>query len=120
MSVRSPEQDARFVEFIRLFNEGRFFEAHEVLESLWLDARPEHRDALQGLVQVAVALEHHRRGNPRGAKKVLLRASGRLAKLEEGVVLGFGNMDLVGLVFAAKAYLEGRKQAPPRITFPNP
>ena len=119
MSVRSPEQDARFVEFIRLFNEGRFFEAHEVLESLWLDARPEHRDALQGLVQVAVALEHHRRGNPRGAQKVLLRASGRLVKLEDGVA-GFGGIDLAGLVFAAKAYLEGRKQAPPRITFPNP
>ena len=51
---------------IQLFNEGEFFEAHEVWEDAWHMARGVKHDFYQGLIQCAVALEHYRRGNPRG------------------------------------------------------
>jgi hypothetical protein len=39
---------------------------------------------MQGLIQWVVALEHHRRGNPRGALALLDRAWGRLAGARPG------------------------------------
>lgn len=37
----------------RLFNAGRFFEAHEVWEEAWLREEGDTRQLLQGLIQVA-------------------------------------------------------------------
>jgi uncharacterized protein len=51
---------------IRLFNEGEFFEAHEVWEDIWHEAYGVKYEFYQGLIQCAVALEHYRRSNPRG------------------------------------------------------
>src|SRR5512132_3389935 len=39
-----------------LFNAGRYFEAHEVWEALWLTETGERRRLLQGLIQLAAAL----------------------------------------------------------------
>lgn len=36
--------DPRFLEFFRLFQEEKFFEAHEVLEGLWRETRGEKRE----------------------------------------------------------------------------
>jgi hypothetical protein len=47
--------DARLREGIRLFNEGRFFQAHEAWESLYLDVEEQHKPFLEGLVQLAAA-----------------------------------------------------------------
>ena len=63
-----------------LFNRGRFFRAHEVLEELWLEVEGSDRDFLQGIIQLAVSLELMARKNPRGALKVLRRAAIRLEK----------------------------------------
>jgi len=62
--------DPRYREFVRLFNLEEFFAAHDVLEDLWRETGGEDREFLQGLIQVAVALEHRRRGNLRGASGV--------------------------------------------------
>jgi uncharacterized protein len=51
---------------IRHFNEGEYFEAHEVWEELWHAASGIKHDFYHGLIQAAVALEHYRRSNPRG------------------------------------------------------
>ena len=56
---------------IRLFNEGEFFEAHEVLEDAWRAAPREDKAFLQGLVQLAVAFHHFSTGNKVGAASVL-------------------------------------------------
>lgn len=69
MAVPSvPYRDPRFDEGIRLFNRHEWFECHEVLESLWRDDPSPGRSFYQGLIMAAVALEHWRRGNPRGAR----------------------------------------------------
>jgi hypothetical protein len=64
------EKDRRFVEFIQLFNSEKFFEAHEVLEELWLETKGTRKQFYQGLIQCAVAFAHWQRRNPRGAIQV--------------------------------------------------
>jgi hypothetical protein len=65
---------------IKYFNEGRFFEAHEEWERLWLAESGAHKTFLQGLIQLAAALHHHARGNPSGAEALFAAA---IAKLEQ-------------------------------------
>jgi predicted metal-dependent hydrolase len=57
-------------EFISLFNGKEFYEAHEVLEQLWLETDGEDKNFYKGLIQCAVALAHLQRGNRKGADKV--------------------------------------------------
>ena len=64
---------------ITLFNQGRFFDAHEALEDVWRPARGRRRRFLQALIQVAVGLHHHSRGNLIGARSLLARGSNTLA-----------------------------------------
>ncbi len=68
----------------RLWNEQRFFEAHECLEAVWHAAPEPDRDLWQGVIQVAVAAVHVQRGNPVGASKLLDRAATRLARYPDG------------------------------------
>jgi uncharacterized protein len=64
---------------IALFNQGKFFDAHEVLEDVWRAAPHEEKKIWQGLVQVAVALHHYSTGNRVGMRSVLVRAMKNLA-----------------------------------------
>jgi hypothetical protein len=74
-----PSQDRRFGAFVAAFDAGRYFEAHEHLEEVWQEHAGPDRDALRGLVQVAVALTHRQRGNRPGARRVGERAIQNLA-----------------------------------------
>jgi uncharacterized protein len=56
---------------VALWDEQRFFEAHECLEHVW-HAAPDDRDLWQGVIQVAVAGVHLQRGNPTAAPASLL------------------------------------------------
>ena len=55
---------------LRLFNEGKYFEAHEELEVAWLEEKEKIRDLYRGILQVGVAYLHITRGNYNGAVKV--------------------------------------------------
>jgi len=79
-----------YLEGIKLFNSANFFEAHEVLEDVWRPARNPERKFLQSLIQVAVALHHHSRGNLVGARSLLARATRNLEPYPEK----FGGIDL--------------------------
>lgn len=61
------------------FNRGDFFPCHETLEELWLDEARPIRRLYQGILQIAVALHHWRRGNYRGCLALL---KGGCEKLE--------------------------------------
>lgn len=65
-----PDFDAQLREGVELFNEGRFFECHEVWEKLWMETGGARADLLKGLLQGAIALHHFRRGNLVGARKL--------------------------------------------------
>lgn len=70
--------DPRLEEFIQLFNTKEFFEAHEVLEALWIETEGEEKDFYKGLIQCAVAFVHLDRNNFRGATKLHKTACGYL------------------------------------------
>ena len=63
-----------------LFDAGRFFEAHELLERVWKseDIDPADRSFWKGATQVAVGCCHVQRGNARGAVALLRRAARNL------------------------------------------
>lgn len=51
--------DAHYLGYFRCFNEGRFYEAHDVLEQLWLRDRTHPNCAFyKGLIQLAGAFVH--------------------------------------------------------------
>ena len=68
-----------YEEGLALIRHGRYFEAHEELETAWRAAPPEERDFLQGLVHVAVAWYQAERGNRYGCSRQLEKARRRLA-----------------------------------------
>jgi uncharacterized protein len=81
----------RFSAGISLFNRGEFFDAHEVLEDVWRPSAEPERMFLQGLIQVAVALHHHSKGNIAGATSLLKRAARNLEGYPDvfcGIALG--------------------------------
>ena len=54
-----------------LFNEGLFFEVHEVLEAVWLKEEGQVRLLLQGLIQIAAGFHHLENNNFKGALSLL-------------------------------------------------
>ncbi len=64
------EERAIYLAGIGYFNEHDFFEAHEAWEDIWAAATGKRAKFYQGLIQVAVTLEHMRRDNPRGVQAV--------------------------------------------------
>ena len=70
-----------FERAVALFDEERFFEAHEFLEYIWKsdEVDPGDRDFWKGVTQVAVGCCHVQRGNATGAVTLLERATRYLA-----------------------------------------
>lgn len=56
---------------INLFNAGAYYECHELLEALWLDETDPLRDLYKGVLQIGIGLLHRRRGNLKGARRLL-------------------------------------------------
>ena len=50
--------DPHYQGFFKCFNEQRYYEAHDVLEHLWLQNRDENYAYFKGLIQVAGAFVH--------------------------------------------------------------
>ena len=69
---------------ISLFNATEFWHAHEAWEELWLAAEGDRKQFLQGLIQLAAAYHHVKRGtSPRGAVRLFDAALRRLEALPE-------------------------------------
>ena len=64
-----------YIEYCSYFNGNRdYFECHEVLEEYWKEIAPgERKHPLVGYVQIATGLYHWRRGNTRGALRILAK-----------------------------------------------
>lgn len=63
---------------VALFNEGRFWDAHEAWEELWLHhAEGPDREFLQGLIQLAAAYVHLQRSNYSGASRLFDAAAAK-------------------------------------------
>jgi hypothetical protein len=79
---------------VALWGEGLFFEVHEELEQVWKTATGEVRQALQGVIQVAVAFHHLAHGNRRGAKSLLAEGRARVAAADPATLPALDLADL--------------------------
>jgi uncharacterized protein len=70
MPPTTVDYEPLYLAGIALFNDRRFFEAHEVLEDLWNECPDGDRRFYQAVLQAAVALHHFGNGNLRGAIKL--------------------------------------------------
>lgn len=61
-------------EGLRLFNAGKYFEAHEALETAWREEEGKIRDLYRGVLQIGVVYLHITRRNYNGAVKVYKRS----------------------------------------------
>ena len=61
-----------------LFDARLYFEVHELLEPAWREAGAGERQALQGLIQIAVGYQHLANGNFAGARALLDEGRQRL------------------------------------------
>jgi uncharacterized protein len=59
---------------LTLFNQGRYFEAHEELEAAWKEEKGAIRRMYQGILEAGVTYLHITRGNYGGAVKVYGRS----------------------------------------------
>ena len=81
-----PEADraAALAAGLEAYDQGDFFEAHELLEPAWMGTDvPADRALLQGLIKLAAAYVHGVRGNPAGIVRNLEGARARLVEAEE-------------------------------------
>lgn len=68
-----------FIRGVRHFNAREFWEAHEAWEELWLESESRLVEFLQGLIQLAAAYHHVRRGTLRGAVRLFDSSLRKLA-----------------------------------------
>lgn len=68
---------------LEAFNQGEYFEAHELLEDAWNEDEGPARDAYKAILQVAVAYLQIERQNYAGAVKMFLRARQWLGPLPD-------------------------------------
>ena len=97
--------------FMERFNRGLYFEAHEAAEEIWIERGRKKADPVRGLVQLAVALAHAKRGNLSGARRVFERSARLLTNSAE--------MRLEATLEAALLVVRGEDAIVPPITPEN-
>jgi predicted metal-dependent hydrolase len=79
--MTGQDYDPRYMEYFERFNRQRFFEAHEVLEALWLPQRQGPNGPFyKGLIQLAGAFVHWQKNRPGPAAALLGLARANLRK----------------------------------------
>ena len=104
---------AEYLEGIDHFNAGRYFDAHEVWEEIWLRSSGDTKLFYQMLIQAAVGLHHYERGNARGARGMHAYVVDKLARLPAR----FMSLELVDFARQYRSFLSGlideNDEAPP-------
>ena len=72
---------------IKLFNNHKWYEAHDAFEDLWNVIEGDERQVIQGILQVAVSQFHLSKGNLNGATILLGEGLGRI-KTRTNINLG--------------------------------
>ena len=75
-------EDPRYLAYFERFNRQEYFEAHEVLEGLWLETRDERRDFYKGLIQTAAVFLKLKQSKPEPAARLATRALALLTRYE--------------------------------------
>lgn len=92
-----------FLEGIRLFNRGFYFECHDVWEDIWSGAKGKNKIFYQALIMSAVSLYHFGNENLEGALSCLQKALAQFSQLPQ-TFLGF---DINGFIGQMQRFYEG-------------
>lgn len=117
--------DARYLGYFECFNRGLYYEAHDVLEDLWLaDRKGPDGDFHRGLIQLAGAFVLVGKRRPRGALALLRLASANLARYP-ATHCGLDLRSVLALASAWSSRLEandehGAQDPAPHIRPPEP
>ena len=113
-------RDVRYAAYFHHFNRGDYYEAHDVLESLWLEQGRQAKGAAfyQGLIQLAGGFVHLRKHYENPAHRVhgqRLNPATRLLALAEKNICAYGEkwegLELDSVLDLAKATREEIEQA---------
>ena len=96
-----------------LFNEQRYWECHEVMESIWrMEENPAEKDVQQGVILAASAMVHAQRNELSVCLSMLTRAVDRLKKSQWEDYLG---LDVDALQEDLTKMLETKQVFSPRV-----
>ena len=119
--------DAHYLGFFDCFNQGLYYEAHDVLEELWLPCRKGEQDHFyKGLIQLAGAFVHFQKDRMRPAGALLRLAE---TNLQEYPVVHEG-LDLTEILDLIDVWLRRldsrtgeenpfRQESPPHLNAPR-
>ena len=132
-ACRGRDLDAHYLGYFECFNRAMFYEAHDVLEELWLsDRHGPPGNFYKGLIQFAGAFVHLQKDSPRYPR---LRPAAALFKLAQGYLRpyapGYERLDVsrvLALAASWQAELEAvafavnplQTQAPPILQLTDP
>ena len=80
-TTQSGIYPGHYLQGIDHFNAGRYFDAHEVWEEIWLRSSGDTKLFYQMLIQASVGLYHYERGNARGARGMHSNVVDKLQRL---------------------------------------
>ena len=113
----AQDYDPRYLSYFECFNGQRFFEAHEVLEALWLPQRDGPNGLFyKGLIQLAGAFVHWQKNRPGPAAALFKLAQTNLRKypaINEG-------LSVKNVLAVTDEWLSQVTAAPPRAFPPAP
>ena len=78
--MQNNVKDELFTKGINLFNDMRYYDAHESWEELWSDYRLKDDIFIQGLIQLAVAFFHITNLNLKGSRNLFRKCLPKLKK----------------------------------------
>ena len=81
------------IEAINLFNNNKWYEAHDAFEDIWNTLNGDERQIIQGILQVSVSQFHLSKGNLNGATILLGEGLGRIKTRTNNDNLGI-NLEL--------------------------
>jgi uncharacterized protein len=92
---------ASFWQGVQEFQSGQFYECHDTLEALWIEAQEPDKTFFQGILQIAVACYHLGNQNWRGAVILLGEGIRRLSSYQPE----YGTIDVNCLLDTSSALL---------------
>lgn len=98
-----------FWQAVKQFNQGQFYDCHDTLEALWMEAAYPNRNFYQGILQIAVACYHLGNQNWRGAVILLGEGISRLQSYQPACA----GVDVAQLITQSAQLLTNLQQAGP-------
>ena len=77
-TVNLKSFEDNFLNALNLFNNQKWYEAHDAFEDIWNNIDGDERQIIQGILQVSVSQFHLSKGNHNGATILLGEGYGRI------------------------------------------